>query len=191
MKTEFYPSIANLSISYLNEIISAVPRVLLRDGFSVSTLTEGGNGVNSLEGAMPELPPERYEAGTLPTPAIAGLLAGMGEISRLGVDSIHRHECALVEYAKERLTSVGGIRIYVPEASGSVLLFNADGHPADEIGEKLDRAGICVRTGYHCAAMAHKTLGTPAGGAVRIGFGIYNTFADVDALADALKKAIN
>ena len=69
---------------------------------------------------------------------------------------------------------------------GSVLLFNIDGKSADSVGDALNSAGICVRSGYHCAALAHKTLATPPGGAVRVSFGIYNTTSDVDALIDAL-----
>ena len=69
---------------------------------------------------------------------------------------------------------------------GSVLLFNLEGKSADSVGDALNGAGICVRSGYHCAALAHKTLATPPGGAVRVSFGIYNTVSDVDALVNAL-----
>ena len=160
--------------------------ILMREGLTLKTLTEGGNGVNSLEGTMPELPPERYEAGTLPTPAVAGLLRGAEEVSRLGTENIHRHECALFEYARDGLAELGGVKIYAPSRVGSVLLFNLEGKSADSVGDALNGAGICVRSGYHCAALAHKTLATPPGGAVRVSFGIYNTLADVDTLVNAL-----
>ena len=162
--------------------------VVLSDGAALNTLTEGGNGINSLEGSMPEFSPERYEAGTLPTPAIAGLCEGVREISALGTARIHEHEKTLFRYAKKRLYGIGGVKIYAPDAEGSVLLFNKDGVSPDTLGEGLNSRGICVRGGYHCAALAHSALKTPPGGAVRASFGIYNTESDVDALAEAVKE---
>lgn len=162
--------------------------LLLGENIMLDTLTEGGNGVSSLEGKMPELPPERYEAGTLPTPAIAGLCEGIREVRALGTDKIRSHEAALFRYARSKLSELGGIKMYAPDAEGSVLLFNSEKLPSDELGELLNKSGICIRTGYHCAALAHKTLGTPSGGAARISFGIYNTFEDIDALCKALEN---
>ena len=162
--------------------------LLLGENIMLDTLTEGGNGVSSLEGKMPELPPERYEAGTLPTPAIAGLCEGIREVRALGTDKIRSHEAALFRYARSKLSEIGGIKMYAPDAEGSVLLFNSEKLPSDELGELLNKSGICIRTGYHCAALAHKTLGTPSGGAARISFGIYNTFEDIDALCKALEN---
>ncbi len=158
--------------------------LLLGESITLNTLTEGGNGVSSLEGKMPELPPERYESGTLPTPAIAGLCEGVREVRALGTGKIKSHEAALFRYARSKLSELGGIKIYAPDAEGSVLLFNSEKLPPDELGELLNKNGICIRTGYHCAALAHKTLETPSGGAARISFGIYNTFDDIDALCE-------
>ena len=69
-----------------------------------------------------------------------------------------------------------------------MLLFNKEDIPSAELGRYLSTKGICVRAGLHCAPMAHKALGTPEGGAVRISFGRYNTLFDVDALWLALKS---
>ncbi len=162
--------------------------LMLSGGVRLSTLTEGGNGINSLEGSMPEVVPERYEAGTLPAPAIAGLLAGVREVRALTPARIHAHECSLFEYARERLLSLGA-EVYAPDCVGSVILFGLSGLSADALGERISSAGICVRSGYHCAALAHGTLGTPPGGAVRASFGIYNTEDDIDALVEAITKA--
>lgn len=163
--------------------------MILGEGVRLSTLTEGGNGINSLEGLMPEVAPERYEAGTLPAPAISGLLAGVREVKSLTPARIHAHECELFRYARERLSGIGAT-VYAPECEGSVILFGFDGMSADMLGEQLNSGGICVRSGYHCAALAHRTLGTPPGGAVRASFGIYNTKKDIDALTDTMKKAL-
>ena len=162
--------------------------MILRDGLSLpKTFAEGGNGVNSLELSMGQLSPERYEAGTLCTPAIAGLMAGVEFIKSIGISTIASHEELLWSSAYDRLTSIGGLTVY-DRIPGSVLLFNLDSIPADELGKELSRDGFCLRTGYHCSPLAHRSLDTPEGGALRIGFGIFNTLRDVDALYEKLKS---
>ena len=160
--------------------------VILGRGVCPETLCEGGNGVNSLEGSMPELSPERYEAGTLPTAAIAGLCEGIRAVQNIGVERIGEYERMLLCGARERLEAIPRLRIYVPEDEGATLLFNIDGIPSETVCSALDAQGICVRGGYHCTALGHRTLGTPEGGAVRISFGIYNTVSELDALYRAL-----
>ena len=78
--------------------------------------------------------------------------------------------------------------MYMPNHEGAVLLFNVRGKDSEEIARLLAADGICTRGGYHCAALAHGTLNTPAGGAVRVSFGYDNTLADVDALYRSLKR---
>lgn len=160
--------------------------VCLRRGARLETLIEGGNGVNSLDGNMPNFSPERYEAGTLPTPAIAALAAGIDEIEKIGIDEIGRRESELFGYCLEKLSEVGGVTVYEPDFAGPVLLFNIDGLPSDIVAAELARKSICVRGGYHCAALGHKTLGTPKGGAVRISFGIFNTEKEIDETVDVI-----
>ena len=153
---------------------------------SLNTLIEGGNGLLSLEGGMPDASPERYESGTLPTPAIAGLLRGIETVSRIGIDKISDHEKNLFDYAKERLSPMRGITVHAPSYRGAVLLFSVDSLPSERIAGELGKRGICVRGGYHCSALGHATLKTPPDGAVRISFSIFNTGADIDRFADAL-----
>ena len=159
----------------------------LRDGLTLDTLTEGGNGINSLEGEMPENPPERYESGTLPLPAVAGLMQGIRTVEQIGLENIRAHEAALYTALLDRLSGLPGVQVYAPEHVGSVLLFNVGDMPSDKVGRQLDSRGICVRSGFHCAPLAHRTLGTPKHGAVRVSFGIYNTLSDLDALWSAVK----
>jgi cysteine desulfurase family protein len=158
------------------------------ENFTLEPLIEGGSGVDSLPAEMPEAPPERYEAGTLPTPSIVGLLEGVRSLTNGGVAACAARERELFLAARERLSSLLDISIYAPEHVGSVLLFNKNGIPAAELGRHLSSNGICVRAGLHCAPMAHKALGTPDGGAVRVSFGRYNTLSDVDALWQALRS---
>lgn len=149
---------------------------------------EGGNGVNSLDPTMPELPPERYETGTLPTPAIAGLAEGIKAVSELGVNKIREKDISLWHYTCESLLRIGGITVYEPTEAGSVILFNMNGIPSDRLASELGEYGICVRGGYHCAALGHKALETPLGGAVRVSFGTFNEREHIDVLAAAIKQ---
>lgn len=162
--------------------------VILGKGILPRTLVEGGNGVHSLEGAMPNFSPERYEAGTLPTPAIAGLYEGMRAIREIGIGQIGAHEQHLCRRAKEMLQSIRGVELYAPQYDGSVLLLNLHGRTAEETGRLLNEQGICVRSGYHCSALGHRTLQTPQGGAVRISFGMYNSDAELEIVSERIRQ---
>lgn len=162
--------------------------LLLGDGIVADTIIEGGSGLNSLEGFMPEDSPERYEAGTLPTPAIAGLLEGVRAVERIGISRIASMEDDLASYLQSELLRIPGITVYAPQYRGGVLLFNKEGISADRMGALLNERGFCVRAGYHCSALGHATLRTPAGGAVRVSPGIYNTRAQLSAFADAVER---
>ena len=163
--------------------------ILGKDIKKLSTLAEGGNGVNSLELSMGYDTPERYEAGTLCTPAIAGLKAGIEFLGRVGIENISAHEAALWQRTYDILSSIDGIEIY-DNTPGGVLLFNKLGIPSDALGTHLSRQGFCLRTGYHCAPLAHNSLATPDGGAVRIGLGVFNTYDEVEKLGAALKNIL-
>ena len=162
--------------------------LMLGEGIVADTLMEGGSGYNSLEGSMPEEAPERYEAGTLPTPAIAGLTEGIREIKRLGLGHIHSQECTLTNRLCERLMRIPKVTLYAPHHTGGVLLFSLQEISADRVGAFLNDHGFCVRTGFHCAALAHATLGTPPSGAIRVSPSLFNTSAQIDAFCDALKE---
>ena len=160
----------------------------LGDGFLPSPLIEGGSGTDSLSEGMPFLPPERYEAGTLPTPAIATLRCGVEFLRERGLESIRAHERALFLGLRERLSALPAIQIYAPEQPGAVFLFNSTRYACTELAHLLGTRGICVRAGYHCAPMAHAALGTPEGGAVRVSFGHGTTVAELDTLFFTLRE---
>ncbi len=160
--------------------------VLLGGDCVPETLLEGGSGVHSLLSSMPEEGPERFEAGTLPTPAIAGLTEGIREVMRMGVEELCAHEIDLYRRLREMLQNMKGVTLYAPEYEGNTLLFNLDGIPSETVGRRLAELGICVRSGYHCAKLGHETLGTPEGGAVRISFGRYNHLREIEKVARAL-----
>ena len=162
--------------------------IILGRGMKLETLIEGGNGVNSLDGRMPDFSPERYEAGTLPTPAVAGLCEGMKFVRSVGEEIIAEREKALFRQTRERLGNIERVKIYLPQYEGSVLLFNIDGISGEEVGERLSREGICVRSGYHCSAVGHRTLGTERIGGVRVSFGVFNDREDVETLCEAVSR---
>ena len=151
------------------------------------TLLEGGAGIRSLDLSMPEELPERLEAGTIPLPAIAGLLAGIRFVRCTGIEEIHLHECALAGELNRLLGDLPGVTIY-GESLGSVVSFTVDGCSPAETGAHLASRGICVRTGYHCAPLAHRTIGTPENGSVRVSFSWFNKMPEIHALVAALEE---
>lgn len=168
--------------------IQGVGLLVLSEQRSLGTLVEGGNGMYSLEAYMPSELPERLEAGTLPTPAVAGLCEGIRYVRTMTTEKIGARECLLYRDLRERLEDLKQIHIYLPEKEGAILLFSVEGKSSEAVAGYLADQGICVRGGYHCTALGHKTLGTPADGAVRVSFGHGNTKADLDALWRELRK---
>lgn len=162
------------------------PRLKKNPAASLRTIIEGGNGLNSLEDVMPDMLPEKYEAGTLATPCIAGLSEGIKFVKKEGVSSILSHEQELYLLLYEDFANNERIVIYNNSSvPGGTLLFNIRGVGSSNVAQSLDKESICVRSGLHCAPLAHKTLGT-SDGAVRVSFGIFNKRKDVKALSDAV-----
>jgi cysteine desulfurase / selenocysteine lyase len=134
--------------------------------------------------------PAKFEGGT---PAIAEAI-GFGEAIRwldnLGLDAIHAAELELAAYGIERLSEVPGLRLFGPPAGddrGGILSFELEGvHPHD-ISEILDRHGVAVRAGHHCAQPLMERLGVPA--TTRASFAVYNTREEVDRLIEGLADA--
>lgn len=151
-------------------------------------LVEGGNGIYSLESKMPNFLPERHEAGTLPLPSIVGLLEGVKEIKSRGIEEINRHERELFAHLRDNLLNIRDVTVYAPEYNGNTLSFNIKDIPAERVCAILDKENICVRSGFHCSALGHTSLGTKDSGTVRASFGIYNTKNDVDKLIYAISK---
>ena len=141
-----------------------------------------------LRSFRPNTLPYKFEAGT---PAIAeavGFGAAVEYLSSLGMDAIAAHEHEITEYALERLEEVPGVRVFGPSAQhkGGVTAFTLDGvHPHD-VAQILDRDGIAVRAGHHCAQPLHEKFGIPA--STRASFYLYNTKAEVDMLISGIYK---
>ncbi len=151
------------------------------------TLVEGGSGSESVPVTMPDYLPDRFEAGTLPTPAVAALGEGIRWIMSVGTDRIRQHESALAQLLIDGLMSMKGTRLYSQNA-GSAVLFGIDGSSPAEVSKSLANEGIFVRAGLHCAPLAHRTVGSFPSGGVRVGFSVFNTRSDVIRLLDTVRK---
>ena len=151
------------------------------------TLMEGGTGSQSLLLDQPEELPDRLESGTVNTPGICGLRAGMEWVMKMGVDRIGRHEIRLMAMLYDRIGSIPGLRLYTPrprlEAAAPVLSLNIDGLSSEETGARLDRMGIAVRPGLHCAPSAHRQWGTVPDGTVRLAPSAFTTEAQIEKTA--------
>lgn len=131
--------------------------------------------------------PYKFEAGTPHITGVVGLGAALSFLSGIGIANVAKHEQELMEYATRKLLEIEGMKIYgiSPQKSG-VIAFNIEKiHPYD-IGMLLDKMGIAVRTGHHCADPIMEHFKIP--GTVRISFGIYNTKEEIDQFIDALNK---
>ncbi len=159
--------------------------LILGEDVTLPPLMFGGSGVDSRASTMPALPPERYEAGTLPLPLIAGLRQGIEFVRRESPDTIRTHEEKLSRMLKNQLSEDKRIRIYAPDHDGGIVLFSVYGKDSEDVATYLDSQGICVRAGLHCAPLAHDTLQSE--GAVRVSFGAMNTEKEVRVLCEKIR----
>ena len=131
--------------------------------------------------------PLKFEAGTPDYVASTGLARALDYVSRLGMDRIQAHERELTRYALERLRRIPDMRILgEAEEHDAVVSFLVGNIHHLDMGTLLDRLGIAVRTGHHCAEPLMRRLGVE--GTVRASFGLYNTMAEVDALAEGVER---
>jgi cysteine desulfurase/selenocysteine lyase len=129
--------------------------------------------------------PHRFEAGTPAIIEAVGLGAAIKYIEDIGLDNIAAHEVGLLHYATERLKSIEGLHIVGnADDKASIISFVMDDAHISDIGTIIDRAGVAVRTGHHCAQPLMDRLGIP--GTARASFGLYNTKEEIDALYDSL-----
>lgn len=146
----------------------------------------------SFEKTVFEQPPLKFEAGTPDYVATRGLATALDYVSSLGMDNIFRHEQELVAYAMERLQAVEGMCIFGSREHRDAVISFLVKSPTGEfihhmdMGTLLDRLGIAVRTGHHCAQPLMDRLGVL--GTVRASFALYNTREEIDALADGIER---
>ena len=133
-------------------------------------------------------PPHRFEAGTPPIVQAIGLGASLDYVKSIGRDAIAAHEERLRDYAHERLRTINSLRIYGnAPGKGAIVSFDLEGIHAHDVSMVIDREGVAVRAGTHCAQPLLKRFGATS--TCRASFGMYNTLDEIDLLAEALEKA--
>ncbi|WP_294362793.1 aminotransferase class V-fold PLP-dependent enzyme [uncultured Clostridium sp.] len=155
----------------------------IREGIELKSFKEGGTGSISNSIDQPKELPDRFESGTLNTPGIVGLCEGVKFIKKIGIENIYNEEMQLMDQLIRELKKLDFVKIYGSTSLKnrlSVLSINIEGIDASIVGEELNDAEIAVRTGYHCAALIHKVIGTEYIGTVRISPGCFNTSKDID-----------
>ncbi len=153
----------------------------------------GGSGSDSLSQEMPPYLPDRLEAGTQNAPAAAALSAGIRYIRSRGRARIEAHEKALCRHMCEILSGRDGIELFLApdeaEQSG-VLSLRVAGRDCEQVAAALAADEICVRSGLHCAPLAHQSAGTLETGTVRLSFSPFNTHGEIEKAAAKLIKII-
>jgi cysteine desulfurase/selenocysteine lyase len=133
-------------------------------------------------------PPHRFEAGTPPIAQAIGLGAAIEYVEKIGRAAILAHEEDLRDYAHQRLREINSLRIFGDaKGKGAIISFELQGIHAHDVSMVIDRAGVAVRAGTHCAQPLLKRLGVTS--TCRASFAMYNTRDEIDVLADALEKA--
>ena len=165
----------------------------IKAGLDVQPLIYGGTGSRSEELDQPDFCPDRYESGTPNLAGLAGLSEGIGYILKTGMESILEHEIGLARHMENQLSRIGAVRVFEPvrRGSGSVS-FTVEGMNPNDVGAILDQAfDIAVRTGLHCAPLAHRALGSFPGGTVRVSPGFSTSLEDVEYFLDSIRWIVS
>lgn len=161
----------------------------VKEDIKLKEFISGGTGSNSSEMIQPEFLPDKFESGTLNTPGIVGLGEGIKFIKKIGTKNIREHEEKLTEYLLDELRKLSFIKVYglkTAKNRAAVVSINVSNIDSSKVGYLLNKENIAVRTGYHCAPLIHKVIGTEEYGTVRISLGYFNTFDDIEKLINAL-----
>jgi cysteine desulfurase / selenocysteine lyase len=163
-----------------------------REG-ELQSFRQGGTGTRSQDDRQPDSLPDKYEAGNLNMPGLAGLAAAVEFLGREGIATIEAREAALAEHLRSGLREIAGVTLYgpaKPQRRVGVVSLNIRGYDPQEAAMLLDATfGIQVRAGLHCAPLMHESLCTLAGGGtVRFSLGAFNTEAEVDAAIAAVTE---
>lgn len=166
--------------------------IYIREGIPFSPIIEGGTGSFSKMKRQPHSMPEALEAGTLNTPGIVSLGAGIDFINSIGLENIRKHEYSLTEKFIEGIKNIEEIIIYGPEKRGPVVTLNIKGVDSGDLAAYLDEEyAILTRAGIHCAPLAHESMHSGENGGVRFSFGYFNTEEDITYAINTLKNIVS
>lgn len=160
----------------------------------MNPLIEGGTGSVSDMEYQPDFLPDRFESGTMNTPGLAGLKAGIDFIKGVGLNKIRGHELALTKKLIDGLEQIKGVKIYGPKdinLQTSTVSVAVEGFDMGELSFVLDdKYGIMTRSGLHCAPLAHKTIGTFPEGTLRFSIGYFNTEEEIDYTLECMERVL-
>ncbi|WP_100065324.1 aminotransferase class V-fold PLP-dependent enzyme [Miniphocaeibacter massiliensis] len=159
----------------------------------IETIMEGGTGSFSMELNQPSIYPDRLESGTINGVGVVGLGAGVEYINEVGLKNIRDHENILKNYFIDELEQIKEIKVYgsKDERQGPVVSVNIEGLDSSELAYILNEGyDIYVRAGFHCAPLAHKTIGTQEKGAARFSFSYFNNEKEIEKTIAVLKKIV-
>ena len=160
--------------------LPGVGGVCSQDALNIAPLIQGGTGIHGDEFTNPQAYPDAYEAGTLNMPAIWGLKTAI-EIIEKNIETTSKYESSLLEVLLDGLKKDSNIILYnTDKPRVSTICFNVKGVPSSDVVAYLDKHGVCVRGGIHCAILAHTQIGTVETGAVRVSLNAYNTPEEVE-----------
>ena len=165
----------------------------IKEGIIVKPLKEGGTGSYSHSIDQPDLYPDSLESGTPNGVGIIALGKGIDFINEVGLENIRNHEMSLKNHFIELLKDNEDVILYgtLDDRQGAVVSLNVKDMDSSEISYILsDEFDIYTRPGFHCAPLAHKTMGTEELGAIRFSFGYYNTLEEIDKTVEALLNII-
>lgn len=165
----------------------------IKEGIIVKQLKEGGTGSYSHSIDQPDLYPDSLESGTPNGVGIIALGKGIDFINEVGLENIRNHEMSLKNHFIELLKDNEDVILYgtLDDRQGAVVSLNVKDMDSSEISYILsDEFDIYTRPGFHCAPLAHKTMGTEELGAIRFSFGYYNTLEEVEKTVEALLNII-
>ena len=151
-------------------------------------LLYGGTGGNSMSPTMPEFLPDRLEAGTHNVCGIAGLLQGLLFVERRKPEWILHHEKQMLQDVIRGLSPWKGVHLYTGEGQVGVLSITVEGWDCEALGAALAQRSVAVRSGLHCAPLAHESAGTLPDGTVRLSFSAFNTREEGKRFAEICKK---
>jgi cysteine desulfurase family protein len=166
----------------------------VKDGIDLDTIKEGGTGSHSEAPDQPDEMPDKYESGTLNTPGIAGLGAGIRFIMSKTLENIRSKEVELLTHLLDELRKIDDVTLYGvcdPSRQVNVVSFNIKGMECSQVGYSLDSEhNIMVRVGLHCSPIGHKTLETFPQGTVRVSLGYFNTHEEIDYFIKSINEII-
>ncbi|MNM41787.1 aminotransferase class V-fold PLP-dependent enzyme [Clostridium intestinale] len=164
--------------------------LIINKNVALKELKYGGTGSQSHSLEQPQFLPDKFESGTLNTPGIVGLNSGLKFIEDEGINNIRIKEKTLVDFLLGEFECMPFIECYGTNSkdSSAIISINIEGMESSEVGKLLNKKDIYVRTGYHCAPLVHKVIGTEKRGTVRISPGYFNTLDEMKQLLIELKK---